>query len=424
MQEYKSIRKSREALFALGHIGPGMLNYFIILWALKFFKDSALLSGVMVGWAITSGKLMDALVEPFVANFSDNLRNSRWGRRLPFMIFGTLPLAISFIMIWNMPAFTSKVAIFIWFFIFVNLFYFFYNMVVNPYFSLLPEMFSGEGDRARVQGYVALFGALGMGITMGGSGFLIQFLGHGITSICLAALCVLVMLAPILTVKVNPDFSFNEKTPRDNTFKNLFETIRNPLFIKYILGFGLFFLGFSMVQSGLAFIAAGLLGLKEGSTSLMTVSSVVVALALIPFYQHIIKKKGSFFALKMAILSYAAVSLLIPLLGQFPFSPLVNGLIFMALLGFSYSGLMVIPNVLLSRIIDDDTQRYGKNREAMFFGSQGLVNNSVQALAGLLLGYLLDYFGGTQEQALGILILGPLVSVLALLGFFFIRKEK
>lgn len=423
-EEYKKLSKWQEFVFSVGHIGPGMLNQFIILWAMSFYKTGGYLSAVLVGWAVLSGKLMDAIGEPFVANWSDNLRNKKYGRRLPFMMLGLIPLVVSFVLIWCVPSQNNTTYNFIWFFIWVNLFYFSYNAVVNPYFALLPEISKAEGDRARIQGYIALFGVLGMGITMGASGFLIKGLGYINTAVVLALFCAIVLFGPFITLKTNKDFKLAKESKRENTFHSVKESLVNKKFRVYLLGFGLFYFGFNMVQMGLAFIASVLLGLSSSASSTMFIASVVVALAFIPLYQKVIKQRGSKFALRLAIGSYIVVALLIPVLTQsfIPFPPMVRGLILMALMGFPYSGMMVIPNVLVSSIIDDDFKRTGVRREGIFFGTQGLIMNGVIALAAVVNGYIFDYLGSTMENPLGVIILGPLAAVLAVIGFIALSK--
>ena len=88
---------------------------------------------------------------------------------------------------------------------------------------------------------------------------------------------------------------------------------------------------------------------------------------------------------------------------------------------------MVIPNVLVSEIIDDDYKRFAVRREAMFFGVQGLVNKLATAFASFAVGVLHDILGSTANQPLGITIVAPIAAVFSLVGFFVmvrLNKEK
>jgi len=98
------------------------------------------------------------------------------------------------------------------------------------------------------------------------------------------------------------------------------------------------------------------------------------------------------------------------------------GFILMGMLGFPYSGLMVVPNVLLSEIIDEDVRENKIRREAMFFGVQGLINNAMISLAAFTVSILHDIFGGTLERPAGVIIILPLGAFIALLGYLIIRR--
>ncbi len=163
-------------------------------------------------------------------------------------------------------------------------------------------------------------------------------------------------------------------------------------------------------------------------SSTLFIVSVVCALAFIPAYNVFVKKFGTVKSLMISMASYALVALLIMALPQVRgISGTVLGFALMALLGFPYSGLMVIPNVLVSEIIDDDYRRFAVRREAMFFGVQGLVNKLATAFASFAVGVLHDLLGSTADQSLGITVVAPIAAAFALVGFFVmlrLNREK
>jgi GPH family glycoside/pentoside/hexuronide:cation symporter len=61
-----------------------------------FFYYSVVLglSGALVGAALAIGLAFDAVVDPFIGSWSDNLK-SRLGRRLPLMMAAILPTVVS-----------------------------------------------------------------------------------------------------------------------------------------------------------------------------------------------------------------------------------------------------------------------------------------------------------------------------------------
>lgn len=430
---YRELKGGKQIAYAVGHLGPGMLSQFITTWLLLFMTGNAgnpILSGTLVGTATLVGRIVDGVADPLVANWSDNIRGKRMGRRLPFMLFGTLPMIVCFLMVWLTPQVAqTELARFIWLFIFLNGFYFFYTVVVNPYFALLPEIAKDDKQRIFIQSFVSVFGIVGMGIALGASGSLINALGYLGAGVVLSVVCALVMVVPALVIRVNPDY-IPAPTPNQtrNLLKNIVGAFQNDKFVKYIIGFATFFIGFQLIQYNLAFVTTVSLGLEKGMSSTLFIVSVVCALAFIPLYNVFVRKFGTVKSLMISMASYALVALLIMALPQIKGIPgTALGFALMALLGFPYSGLMVIPNVLVSEIIDDDYQRFAVRREAMFFGVQGLVNKLATAFASFAVGVLHDLLGSTAAKPAGITAIAPIAAAFALVGFFVmlrLNREK
>lgn len=431
MKTYKELKGAKQVLFAVGHIGPGMLNQFITTWLMVYLagSDDILLNAALVGVCLMLGRLVDAVADPLVANWSDRIYSPRLGRRLPFMLAGTIPMVIAFNMLWYTQLMPGQVLRFVWVALAVNLFYFAYTVVVNPYFALLPEIAKDKGQRTFIQSFVALFGILGMGIAMGASGFLIDAMGFAGAGFAMSMFCVLSMVGPALTVRTNKEAAPAVTTEKSsgNIFVSVQQAFANATFRTYIGGFCIFYLGFQMIQYNLAFITTVLLKLDKGMSSTMFIASVVFGLLFIPVYNLMMKKMSSSGALKVAICAYVFVAILIaciPLLLGVGISGLVLGFVLMAMLGFPYSGLMVIPNVIVSEIIDEDIREHKLHREALFFGVQGLVNKFMVSLAALFVGFLQSVFGNTLETPAGVIAVAPAAAVVSLVGFVIITRLK
>lgn len=428
MNQYHELKGGNQVLFTVGHIGPGMLNQFITTWLLVFLAggSSLLLNASLVGICLMSGRLVDAIADPLVANWSDRLHNAKYGRRLPFMVLGTLPMAIAFNMLWYTGLFENPWLRFAWVLVAVNLFYFSYTVVVNPYFALLPEIAKDKKQRMFIQSFVALFGILGMGVAMGASGFLIEMLGFEGAGLALSIICILTMAGPALTVRVKSSTAPAPlNTSSSNVFVSLKSALSNKTFATYITGFSIFYLGFQLVQYNLAFLTTVLLGQQKSMASTLFIVSVVVGILFIPVYNFLLKRISCSSALKLAIFAYVIVAILIvfiPFFVSLGIDGRIIGFVLMALLGFPYSGLMVIPNVIISEIIDEDIRVNNLHREALFFGVQGLINKFMVSIAALVVGLLLDIFGNTAENPWGIIAVAPVAAVVSLAGFFIIQK--
>ena len=103
-------RQTRLA-FGVGAIAPGITAAAFDFFLLIFYSQVVGLDARLVGLAILISLVCDALSDPVVGYWSDNLR-SRWGRRHPFLYASAIPLTASFYFLWTPPANASQTVLF------------------------------------------------------------------------------------------------------------------------------------------------------------------------------------------------------------------------------------------------------------------------------------------------------------------------
>jgi Na+/melibiose symporter-like transporter len=86
------------------------------------------------------------------------------------------------------------------------------------------------------------------------------------------------------------------------------------------------------------------------------------------------------------------------------------------LLGPAVAGLLVVPHVVMSQLIDADELRTGANRAAMYFGVQGFLTKWVYGVSLWALTFLMSRFGNSPEEPLGVLLIGPVAGIACLLA--------
>ena len=124
---------------------------------------------VFVGALLTAGRFIEALDDPVIGWWSDRTK-SRWGRRLPFVVFSTPFYAIFFMLLWHTPAEGASFVNAIWVFVILELFFLSNSMSIGPYESLLPEIAKGHRDRMSIVAWQFYFGVLGavLGLVVSG----------------------------------------------------------------------------------------------------------------------------------------------------------------------------------------------------------------------------------------------------------------
>jgi Na+/melibiose symporter-like transporter len=88
--------------YGLGSVAFGVKDNGFSYLLLLFYNQVVGLSAPVVGLAILIAMLSDSILDPIIGQISDNSR-SRWGRRHPFMYAAALPVAISYLALWNPP---------------------------------------------------------------------------------------------------------------------------------------------------------------------------------------------------------------------------------------------------------------------------------------------------------------------------------
>ncbi|HUJ03144.1 MAG TPA: MFS transporter, partial [Rhizomicrobium sp.] len=130
---------------------------------LLFYNQVVGLPSGLVGTAIMIVLVVDAFLDPIVGQISDNLR-SRWGRRHPFMYASALPVALSYLFLWNPPHW-SQAALFVYLVvvaIIVRTFITFYEI---PSAALVAELSDDYDERTIFFAWRFFFGWFG-GLSM------------------------------------------------------------------------------------------------------------------------------------------------------------------------------------------------------------------------------------------------------------------
>jgi len=145
--------------YGLGTIAFGVKDNGFSYLLLPFYNQVVGLSAPLVGLAILIAMMCDALMDPIIGQISDNWR-SRWGRRHPFMYAAALPVAVSYLLLWNPPHWSHGVLF--WYLIAVAvLIRTFISVYEVPSSALAAELSLGYDERTVLLSYRYFFGWIG-----------------------------------------------------------------------------------------------------------------------------------------------------------------------------------------------------------------------------------------------------------------------
>ena len=121
------------------------------LYLLYFYTDVVGISPSMAGLIYGIGMLWDALTDPFMGYIAERTR-TKWGVYRPYLLFGNLPLALSFILLFWVPPFEGAMLFF--FLLFTNLLLrTCFTLVSVPFSSLTPRITSDSQERTNLTGF-------------------------------------------------------------------------------------------------------------------------------------------------------------------------------------------------------------------------------------------------------------------------------
>lgn len=149
--------------------------------------------GATVGIILGIGAFISMVAAPLLGAWSDRVR-TRWGRRRPFLVVGTIFNAI-FLLI--MSAIPASAATFIPYMIVFCLIMIFNNVATAPYSALIPDVVPKD-QRGTASGWMGLMTMLGMFVG-GSTGLFLDRIGFSGVYIAIAVIMLLGMAGTVLT---------------------------------------------------------------------------------------------------------------------------------------------------------------------------------------------------------------------------------
>ncbi len=116
---------------------------------LRYLVDYVGIGAALAGSLMALSKLYDALIDPIVGSFSDRSK-SRHGRRRPFVLAGGVMLAVSALILFNVPTGLTATAAVIYTIIGLLFYSTAYAVFSVPYMAMPAEMTSDYHERSRL----------------------------------------------------------------------------------------------------------------------------------------------------------------------------------------------------------------------------------------------------------------------------------
>jgi len=418
-------------LFSTGDLSTSIPLAILMFFQLYFLTDVAGLRPDYAAWAIGASRLWDAVNDPLFGLMSDRIR-TRWGRRRVLLLFGSVPLGISFMLMWIVPPFGQLGLAFYYALTFI-LFDTAFTIVHVGYNSLTPEMTSDYDERSSLNGYRMVFSISG---TLGAI-ILATILGWSITDTRLLYLLLGVSLGIVSIIPPLVVFSITREKPADELppslpfMESLNQTLGNQPFRMVM---GLYLLSWttaSILAAVLIYYANYYLRVPGQANYFVLVAqgSAILFIPLIVNISHRLDKRKAFI--------FGSLSWMIVLMGIsiLPSNQLMLAYLLAALAGFGIATAYVVPWSMVPDVVEYDEIRSGQRREGSYYAFASFFQKlaTAAALWGMgqalaITGYITPPLSGhlpaqPQEAINAIRIfIGPIPAILLLLAVLFAWK--
>lgn len=388
------------------------------------------------------GIIWDAINDPLVGIISDRV-NSRWGKRLPFLIIFAIPFALSYLILWWAPGWNNQ-----WALLAYVTFAFMATdtigtLIAVPYSAMTAEMTNDYNERISITSYRMFFQLLASLVAAIAAPLIVDAgLASGLSQqqgyLLVSGIFGSISIIPLLTIPFFVNYAKERRSIESqiapftavmHTWNNVpfrIAALLNMLnwlatdFVALIIPYYLLY----WIGQGDLMIQANLFGMQISLEAVVLGVLMLTAMILIPFWNWLGKQLGKRIAYLVGIapwiLAYVGLMLIQP--GQ------LTLMIFIAFIaGIGISSGYVLPEAMFPDVIEWDELQTRRRQEGIYYGIKNFVRKISAALAfsiGLQIlgwsGYLTPPEGALHFQQPGSVLLairilvGPTGAVLLL----------
>ncbi len=391
--------------FSLGSVGTGLFSTTPAVLLLFYMTQLKGVAAGLAGLALLLPKLWDMVTDPVIGRWSDNSR-SRFGRRLPFMMLGTLLMPLGLVLMFSVPEGASPSFSF-WF---VLLAYIFsasaYTLFSVPFITIPAEISDDADERLKIMSYRTAGVMLGIIIGSGLPPFLISYFGEDAaayqqTAMVLGLICAIFMIVSMLSIKSIKLLVPDNKQAAVGFIRQI-KQVMNPLFSALVITHVLQITAVAILLASATYLAVFANGLRPAAAGSFLIATFGTAMIAMPLWRKIsiVTSRVTAFATGAIVYMIVALAMLVYGLNipQGHFIALGIGF------GLGFAAIQMIPYALLTDTIHHHGNTHGFGSEGVFTGIWTATEKIGLAVAPFLVGVFLQYGGfisgdSVQSQA-------------------------
>ncbi len=437
--------------YCLADIAKGLFTGMISNYLLYFFQPTAksglplllpenkLFGFITIMALLTAlGKIVDAVTDPLVASLSDKCTHKD-GRRMPFLRYAAIPYALSVLLIFYAPFSEGSVANAVWVGFFLVAYYTSYTLFFIPRNALVPEIIPDAKVRVGYYGISTVF-FMGSSSFMYAATLFVDILKNAGLSPLWAWRAVFTFFASIgIVCLLLSAYAFNEKDyvdenvrPTESLIKSFSLVFKNKEFVIFSLGDLFSYVSMAFFQTAMLYYITMLLNVPESQSFLVMLAAIAVAICLFPLIIKISRKYNKKLPLIIASVVFTVVFGLIyfgdKIAALAPGYELFIGLGMGIIVSFPFAAINILPQSVISDIIQCDCLRNGVNREGIFSAVKTFIEKIASAIAMMGVSSILAVgaISGESVGLEGVKLTGIFAGGFSLLSliFFILYNDK
>jgi GPH family glycoside/pentoside/hexuronide:cation symporter len=330
---------------------------------------------------------------------SDNTKHPL-GKSRPYIIFGAIPLGLSFMAIWYVPGF-DDIGRFLYYLVAYLLFNTALAIVAIPYGSLMAQMTQNYDERTELSTYRVGLSFVGTLIAAAGIVFMTDFVFKAYSKATAFGFVGILFGIVIAILLIITGFTSIERVKGSSTqYEGFFATIAAFLKLKEFRNtYGLFLfnnIGVGVIMALFIFFLSDVLKVEGDATIFMAIP-LVSAIVFAPFWNSMSNRLGKRFAYIIGAVFLSLVMLLILLL---PENNLLFTTIVCILAGIGISACQIIPMSIIPDIIDIDEHTNGIRREGALNGILQLMQKVATGLTIAGVSFIIEVSGYIKASEL------------------------
>ena len=408
--------------YGVGQLSDGVKQASFSTFLFFYYNQVLGLPGSLAGIAALLALLVDAITDPMVGQFSDRF-HSRWGRRHPFMLAGSIPFGIAIVALFSPPEGLGQMALFAWMLggaITVRLML---TLFFVPHLSLGAELATDYHGRTSLIGYRVFFTYAGILLTSV-VGFALFFppteaFSNGMLNkasyprfgvFCGVMGSVAMLICVIGTRSEIPHLRKPSSHEGEGSallaFIDVFRTLKLNSFRVLFISVLIFNTLAGTVQTLLVYVATYVFEFQPEHLAGLA-GSVVVGIIFASLVAQFLSRRldkrnalaicvvtGGLFAFSPQVLYFSGMLESMSITAKFSFIFTVNGISQVFFIAY-----IILLDSMLSDVIDEHELNCGKREEGLFFAARSFATKASYGLGSFFAGIGLDIIQFPQSAS-------------------------